>query len=124
MDPTIFISAMAAVTESVGFAVTGSTSYIAPYVLARTWSTLDHVTQGRIAWNVVTSYSNSAAKAMGREQVMSAPERYAGKVLCSVLVTFSDKLKLHMNTWTSHTSCGKHRGKMEHKSGKQSQLWR
>jgi len=78
MDPVVFISAMAAVTESVAFGVTGSTSYIPPYILARTWSTLDHVTDGRIAWNVVTSYSNSAAKAMGREQVMSHDERYAG----------------------------------------------
>lgn len=80
MDPVVFISAMAAVTESVAFGVTGSTSYIPPYILARIWSTLDHVTNGRIAWNVVTSYSNSAAKAMGREQVMSHDERYAGIV--------------------------------------------
>lgn len=81
MDPVVFISAMAAVTESVAFGVTGSTSYIPPYILARTWSTLDHVTDGRIAWNAVTSYSNSAAKAMGREQVMSHDERYAGMCL-------------------------------------------
>jgi alkanesulfonate monooxygenase SsuD/methylene tetrahydromethanopterin reductase-like flavin-dependent oxidoreductase (luciferase family) len=78
MDSVVFISAMAAVTDSVAFGVTGSTSYIPPYILARTWSTLDHVTDGRITWNVVTSYSNSAAKAMGREQVMSDDERYAG----------------------------------------------
>ncbi|RDW60220.1 luciferase-like protein [Coleophoma crateriformis] len=77
MDPVVFISAMAAVTQSVAFGVTGSTSYITPYILARTWSTLDHVTDGRIAWNVVTSYSNSAAKAMGKESVMSHDERYA-----------------------------------------------
>ena len=62
MDPVVFISAMAAVTQSVAFGVTGSTSYLTPYILARTWSTLDHVTNGRIAWNVVTSYSNSAAQ--------------------------------------------------------------
>lgn len=43
------------------------------------WSTLDHVTNGRCAWNVVTSYSNSAAKAMGHEEVMSHDERYEGK---------------------------------------------
>ncbi|KAH8646144.1 FMN-dependent oxidoreductase [Xylariales sp. PMI_506] len=76
MDPTIFISAMAAVTKSVGFGITGSTSYIKPYILARTWSTLDHVTNGRIGWNVVTSYSNSSARAMGMESVMSREERY------------------------------------------------
>ena len=42
---------------------------------------MDHVTDGRITWNVVTSYSNSAEKAMGREQVMSHDERFAGKYL-------------------------------------------
>ena len=49
---------------------------IAPFILARTWSTLDHVTRGRIAWNVVTSYSNSAAQAMGHDKVSPSEERY------------------------------------------------
>jgi alkanesulfonate monooxygenase SsuD/methylene tetrahydromethanopterin reductase-like flavin-dependent oxidoreductase (luciferase family) len=40
-----------------------------PFILARTWSTLDHATQGRIAWNVVTSYSNASAKAMGKDSI-------------------------------------------------------
>jgi alkanesulfonate monooxygenase SsuD/methylene tetrahydromethanopterin reductase-like flavin-dependent oxidoreductase (luciferase family) len=56
-----------AVTESVSFGVTGSTSYIPPFPLARTFSTLDHLTDGRIAWNVVTSWSKAAANAFGRE---------------------------------------------------------
>lgn len=49
---------------------------IAPYILARTWSSLDHITRGRIGWNVVTSYSNSAAKAMGKDRVPPSHERY------------------------------------------------
>lgn len=49
---------------------------LAPFILARTWSTLDHVTRGRIAWNVVTSYSNSAAQAMGHDKVKPSEERY------------------------------------------------
>lgn len=49
---------------------------IAPYILARTWSSLDHITRGRIGWNVVTSYSESAAKAMGKDRVPPSHERY------------------------------------------------
>ncbi|RDW88309.1 bacterial luciferase-like protein [Coleophoma cylindrospora] len=76
LEPTIFISAMAAVTKSVSFGITGSTSYIPPYTLARTWSTLDHVTNGRVGWNVVTSYSNTAAQAFGRDSVTPHDQRY------------------------------------------------
>ncbi|EPE31213.1 Bacterial luciferase-like protein [Glarea lozoyensis ATCC 20868] len=76
IDPVTIVAAMAAVTKSVSFGITGSTSYIAPYILARTWSSLDHVTRGRIGWNVVTSYSESAAKAMGKDRVPPSHERY------------------------------------------------
>ncbi|KAN0096600.1 Nitrilotriacetate monooxygenase component A/pristinamycin IIA synthase subunit A [Hyaloscypha variabilis] len=67
LDPLVIISAMAAVTESLSFGVTGNTSYIPPFPLARTFSTLDHLTNGRIAWNVVTSWSKAAANAFGRD---------------------------------------------------------
>ncbi|CZR54827.1 uncharacterized protein PAC_04711 [Phialocephala subalpina] len=53
-----------------------SPSYITPFLLARTWAGLDHVTRGRVAWNVVTSYSASAAKSMGKKGVMPSEERY------------------------------------------------
>jgi alkanesulfonate monooxygenase SsuD/methylene tetrahydromethanopterin reductase-like flavin-dependent oxidoreductase (luciferase family) len=48
----------------------------APFLLARTWASLDHITRGRIAWNVVTSYSTSAAKSMGKDDVLPSEERY------------------------------------------------
>jgi len=67
---------MASVTKTVGFGVTGSTSYLNPYVLARTFSSLDHLTEGRVAWNVVTSWSKSAAKALGADDVVPHDERY------------------------------------------------
>ncbi|KAH8670124.1 HK97 family phage prohead protease [Tricladium varicosporioides] len=76
LDPVVLVSAMAAVTKSVAFGITGSTSYITPFLLGRTWASLDHITRGRIAWNVVTSYSTSAAKSMGKEDVMPSEERY------------------------------------------------
>ncbi|KAF2005833.1 Nitrilotriacetate monooxygenase component A/pristinamycin IIA synthase subunit A [Amniculicola lignicola CBS 123094] len=69
LDPLVIISAMAAVTKSVSIGVTGSTSYIPPFPLARTFSTLDHLTKGRMAWNVVTSWSEAAADAFGKELV-------------------------------------------------------
>jgi alkanesulfonate monooxygenase SsuD/methylene tetrahydromethanopterin reductase-like flavin-dependent oxidoreductase (luciferase family) len=65
------------VTKTVGFGVTASTSYMTPYALARTFSSLDHLTHGRVAWNVVTSWSKSAARALGHEDVTPHDERYA-----------------------------------------------
>jgi long-chain alkane monooxygenase len=61
-DPLLAVSAMAAVTEHLGFGLTVSTTYEYPYLLARKFTTLDHYTQGRVAWNVVTSTRDSAAR--------------------------------------------------------------
>ncbi len=55
---------MASVTKNLGFAVTTSTSYEAPYILAKRFSTLDHLTKGRFGWNIVTSWKTSATKAV------------------------------------------------------------
>lgn len=64
-DPAYLIPAMAAGTRHLGFGVTSSTAYDHPYALARKFATLDHLTGGRIGWNVVTSYSDSAARNLG-----------------------------------------------------------
>lgn len=76
LDPFTIVSAMAAVTESVGFAITGSTSYIPPYLSARMFSSLDHLSGGRVGWNIVTSWSKSAAQAFGKEDATAHDERY------------------------------------------------
>lgn len=76
LDPLPIIAAMAAVTESVSFAATASTSYVNPYILARQFSTLDHLTEGRVGWNIVTSYTKSAALALGYDDVVPHDERY------------------------------------------------
>jgi alkanesulfonate monooxygenase SsuD/methylene tetrahydromethanopterin reductase-like flavin-dependent oxidoreductase (luciferase family) len=76
LDPVPIISAMAAVTETVSFAATVSTSYVNPYILARQFSTLDHLTDGRVGWNIVTSHTKGAAKAMGLEKPVEHDERY------------------------------------------------
>jgi alkanesulfonate monooxygenase SsuD/methylene tetrahydromethanopterin reductase-like flavin-dependent oxidoreductase (luciferase family) len=77
LDPMPIVSAMAAVTESVSFAVTASTSYVNPYILARQYSTLDHSPGGgMIAWNIVTSWSKASAQALGQDDIMPHDERY------------------------------------------------
>jgi long-chain alkane monooxygenase len=68
-DPMMLISAMAAVTKNVSFGITGNTTYEAPYLLARRFSTLDHLTEGRLAWNIVTGVLESTARAMGAKPV-------------------------------------------------------
>jgi FMN-dependent oxidoreductase (nitrilotriacetate monooxygenase family) len=75
-DPIPAISAMAAVTEYLGFAATISATYAHPYSLARKLSTLDHLTNGRIAWNVVTSYLESEAINLGLSERLPKNLRY------------------------------------------------
>ena len=76
LDPLPIISAMAAVTESVSFAITMSTTYVNPFMLARHFSTLDHLTGGRCGWNIVTSHVQGAALAFGKDDALEHDERY------------------------------------------------
>ncbi|WP_431277920.1 LLM class flavin-dependent oxidoreductase [Leifsonia poae] len=75
-DPVLLISAMALVTEHLGFGVTAGTAYEHPYPFARRMSTLDHLTNGRVGWNVVTGYLPSAARNMGHEDQLEHDDRY------------------------------------------------
>ncbi|KAF2020215.1 HK97 family phage prohead protease [Aaosphaeria arxii CBS 175.79] len=75
-DPTIPISAMAAVTKNLGFAITASTSFEPPFLLAKRFSTLDHLTDGRIGWNIVTSWKKAAFKAIGLDTPIEHDQRY------------------------------------------------
>ncbi|WBO21553.1 LLM class flavin-dependent oxidoreductase [Sphingomonas abietis] len=76
IDPLVLVSAMAAVTSRLGFAITLSTSYEQPYLLARRLASLDHLTGGRIGWNIVTSALDSAARNLGRDRQHSHADRY------------------------------------------------
>lgn len=76
-DPLLLVSAMAYATQHLGFGITCSTTYEPPFALARRMSTLDHLTEGRIGWNIVTSASDSAARNFGMDQQMSHEARYA-----------------------------------------------
>lgn len=75
-DPMMVLPIMGYVTEHLGFGVTGNLSYEEPYSFARRMSTLDHLTDGRMGWNVVTGYLDSAARAMGRDRQRPHDERY------------------------------------------------
>ncbi|MCY9660039.1 LLM class flavin-dependent oxidoreductase [Paenibacillus chondroitinus] len=75
-DPFLVVPPMALVTKHLAFAVTFSTTYEKPFSHARRMSTLDHLTKGRIAWNVVTSYLPSAARNFGLDQMIKHDDRY------------------------------------------------
>lgn len=68
---------MAHATKTLSFGVTASTTYENPYALARKFATLDHISQGRVGWNIVTSYLDSAAKSYGLDEQVPHDERYA-----------------------------------------------
>lgn len=67
---------MAAVTKNLAFAITASTSFEPPFLLAKRFSTLDHLTNGRFGWNIVTSWKKSAFKAIGLDNPVDHDERY------------------------------------------------
>ncbi|SPO69365.1 MULTISPECIES: LLM class flavin-dependent oxidoreductase [Pseudomonas] len=75
-DPLLLVSAMAAVTRNLGFGLTANLTYEPPYLFARRLSTLDHLSRGRVGWNIVTGYLDSAAKAMGLDQQPEHDRRY------------------------------------------------
>ena len=75
-DPTFAIPAMAYATRHVGFGVTVNLTYEHPFMLARRMSTLDHLTKGRIGWNIVAGFVNSGARAMGFDAIREHDERY------------------------------------------------
>ena len=63
-------------TKSLSFGITASTTYEHPFLLARRYATLDHLTNGRVAWNIVTSFLLSAARNLGLSEQISHAERY------------------------------------------------
>ena len=75
-DPSLLIPAMAMVTEHIGFGVTCTLTFEPPYPFARRMSTLDHLTKGRVGWNIVTGYLDSAAKGMGDRGQLGHDRRY------------------------------------------------
>jgi long-chain alkane monooxygenase len=75
-DPMALVSALAAATEHLGFVVTSSVLQHPPFTFARTAGTLDHLTQGRFGWNVVTSFTESASTNVGLTAITQHDARY------------------------------------------------
>jgi FMN-dependent oxidoreductase (nitrilotriacetate monooxygenase family) len=76
MDPTIVLADVAAATERIGLVATASTTYNEPYNLARRFATLDHLSGGRAAWNVVTTFVPQVAANFGGDELPPGPTRY------------------------------------------------
>jgi FMN-dependent oxidoreductase (nitrilotriacetate monooxygenase family) len=75
-DPLALVPLMAQATRHLGFGVTCALTYEHPYTFARRMSTLDHLTRGRIGWNIVTGYLDSAARNLGLDRQLSHDQRY------------------------------------------------
>jgi FMN-dependent oxidoreductase (nitrilotriacetate monooxygenase family) len=75
-DPSVLLSALAVNTEHLGLAFTSSVLQAHPYEFARRVSTLDHISNGRIAWNIVTSTQENAARNFGLDRLTAHDERY------------------------------------------------
>ena len=75
-DPIPLLTMMAAVTKQIGLGATFSTSYQHPFYAARLWATLDHLTGGRAAWNVVTSLNQNQASNYGQAVLDPSELRY------------------------------------------------
>ncbi|MCH2675044.1 MAG: NtaA/DmoA family FMN-dependent monooxygenase, partial [Dehalococcoidia bacterium] len=75
-DPIPLLTMIAAVTKYIGLGATFSTSYHLPFYAARLWATLDHLTRGRAAWNVVTSLNENQAANHGHTGLDPAELRY------------------------------------------------
>jgi FMN-dependent oxidoreductase (nitrilotriacetate monooxygenase family) len=77
LEPVTTLAALAGATRRIGLIATCSTTYTEPYNLARQFATLDHISNGRVGWNIVTSWLAAAAKNYGDEGQVSHADRYA-----------------------------------------------
>ena len=75
-DPLTLLPALAAVTERIGLIATASTTYNDPYHIARKFASLDHLSNGRAGWNLVTTANPDAAQNFGHDAHMAHGERY------------------------------------------------
>jgi FMN-dependent oxidoreductase (nitrilotriacetate monooxygenase family) len=75
-EPTTLIAALSMTTTHIGLGATVSTSYSEPYTVARTFASLDHISNGRVAWNVVTSYNPGAPLNFSRDANAEHDLRY------------------------------------------------
>ncbi len=75
-EPFTLLSALSQATEHIGLVATGSTTFDAPYHIARRFASLDHISGGRAGWNIVTTSNPDAALNFGMDDHMEHGERY------------------------------------------------
>ncbi|RSL48639.1 hypothetical protein CEP54_012819 [Fusarium duplospermum] len=75
-EPFTLLSALSVVTEKIGLAATASTTYDEPYHIARRFASLDHLSNGRAAWNIVTTGNPESSKNFGSDEHLEHSERY------------------------------------------------
>ena len=100
LEPTVLLACVAAATTHIGVIGTASTSYNEPYNIARRFSTLDHVSNGRAGWNVVTTADLPSARNFGRDAVPDHGERYARAA------EFTDVVKALWDSWEDDALIG------------------
>ena len=77
LEPITVLAAVAVATSRIGLVATASSTYTEPFNLARQFASLDHISNGRVAWNIVTSSLASSARNFGGETQLSHADRYA-----------------------------------------------
>jgi N-acetyl-S-(2-succino)cysteine monooxygenase len=92
-EPTTLIGALSAVTRHIGLGATVSTSFAEPFHVARAFASLDHLSGGRAAWNVVTSTNSAAALNFGKERLHEHDLRY------EIATEFVDVVRGLWDTW-------------------------
>ena len=97
LDPIVTLTMMAAATRYLGLGSTASTTYYEPFHVARAFQTLDHMSGGRSAWNIVTSLNDGEAANMGRDETMDHDLRY------DRADEFVEVVLGHWNSWRDDT---------------------
>jgi FMN-dependent oxidoreductase (nitrilotriacetate monooxygenase family) len=92
-EPTTLLAALAAVTTKIGLVGTASTTFSAPFAVARTFASLDHLSHGRAGWNVVTTTTNEAAMNFGHDAITEHDLRY------EIATEFVDVVRNLWDTW-------------------------
>jgi FMN-dependent oxidoreductase (nitrilotriacetate monooxygenase family) len=91
LEPLTVLSALAVSTSRIGLVATASTTYTEPFNLARQFASIDHISNGRAAWNIVTSWLAAAARNFGGSGQVSHADRYArGEAFMTVVKALWD----------------------------------
>ena len=95
LEPITVLAALAGATESIGLIATCSTSYTEPFNLARQFASLDHISRGRVGWNIVTTWLATASGNYGGQGPLSHADRYERaeeylRVVCGLWDSWSD----------------------------------